>query len=121
MTVPYHAPCQQRGHGIGSPALDLFDLIPELQVVEQTAQCCGIAGTYGFKAEKYAIAMEVGRPLFESVQACDPDLVACDSETCRWQIAHATGVPVVHPVELLHRAYGLHNGKGSSGPRSEGS
>ena len=31
----------------------------------------------------------------------------CDSETCRWQIAKATGVPSVHPVEMLHRAYGL--------------
>ena len=29
-TVPYHAPCQQRGHGFGKPALDLFALIPEL-------------------------------------------------------------------------------------------
>ena len=23
LTVPYHAPCQQRGHGIGKPALEL--------------------------------------------------------------------------------------------------
>jgi glycerol-3-phosphate dehydrogenase subunit C len=107
MTVPYHAPCQQRGHGIGSPALDLFALVPGLQVREGTAQCCGIAGTYGLKSEKYDIAMEVGRPLFESVSAGDPDVVACDSETCRWQITHATGIPSVHPVELLHRAYGL--------------
>jgi glycerol-3-phosphate dehydrogenase subunit C len=112
MTVPYHAPCQQRGHGIGSPALDLFDLIPDLRVIEQTAQCCGIAGTYGLKAEKHEIAMAVGRPLFESVRASDPDVVACDSETCRWQIAHATGVPAVHPLEVLHRAYGLELDKG---------
>ncbi|MGH2786592.1 MAG: anaerobic glycerol-3-phosphate dehydrogenase subunit C [Actinomycetota bacterium] len=107
MTVPYHAPCQQRGHSIGSPALDLFALVPGLLVQEGTAQCCGIAGTYGLKAEKYDIAMEVGRPLFESVSGGDPDVVACDSETCRWQITHATGIPSVHPVEILHRAYGL--------------
>jgi glycerol-3-phosphate dehydrogenase subunit C len=31
----------------------------------------------------------------------------CDSETCRWHIEQATGIPSVHPVELLHRAYGL--------------
>ena len=31
----------------------------------------------------------------------------CDSETCRWQITHATGVASLHPVEVLHRAYGL--------------
>jgi glycerol-3-phosphate dehydrogenase subunit C len=123
MTVPYHAPCQQKGHGMGSPALDLFELIPGMRVVEQTAQCCGIAGTYGFKEEKYEIAMAVGRPLFESVQASDADVVACDSETCRWQIAHATGVPVVHPVELLHRSYGLSldDGKRARGVQRRGS
>jgi glycerol-3-phosphate dehydrogenase subunit C len=107
LTVPYHAPCQQRGHGIGKPALDLLALVPELRVVEVDADCCGIAGTYGLKREKYEISMKVGEEVFRQVAAAGPDLAACDSETCRWQIAHATGVPAVHPVELLHRAYGL--------------
>jgi glycerol-3-phosphate dehydrogenase subunit C len=107
LTVPYHAPCQQRGHGIGSPALDLLALIPDLEVLPQDATCCGIAGTYGLKREKYDIAMAVGEPLFRSVRAARADLSACDSETCRWQIARATGLPSVHPIELLHRAYGL--------------
>jgi glycerol-3-phosphate dehydrogenase subunit C len=34
-------------------------------------------------------------------------LAVCDSETCRWQIAHATGAKMIHPVELLAQAYGL--------------
>jgi glycerol-3-phosphate dehydrogenase subunit C len=107
LTVPYHAPCQQRGHGIGKPALDLLALVPALRVVEVDADCCGIAGTYGLKREKYEISMKVGEEVFRQVTEARPDLAACDSETCRWQIAHATGVPAVHPVELLHRAYGL--------------
>jgi glycerol-3-phosphate dehydrogenase subunit C len=107
LTVPYHAPCQQQGHGIGKPALDLLALVPELRVEELDADCCGIAGTYGLKREKYEISMKVGENLFRQVKATKPDLAACDSETCRWQIAHATGVDVVHPVELLYRAYGL--------------
>jgi glycerol-3-phosphate dehydrogenase subunit C len=107
LTVPYHAPCQQQGHGIGKPALDLLALVPELRVEELDADCCGIAGTYGLKREKYEISMKVGENLFRQVKEAKPDLAACDSETCRWQIAHGTGVPAVHPVELLYRAYGL--------------
>jgi len=107
MRVPYHAPCQQRGHGIGKPALELFDLIPGLEVVDSDVECCGVAGTYGLKTEKYDIAMEVGAPLFRQVTEVATDVAACDSETCRWQITKATGVPSVHPVELLYRAYGL--------------
>jgi glycerol-3-phosphate dehydrogenase subunit C len=106
-TIAYHAPCQQQGHWIGKPALDLLALIPELEVREMSARCCGIAGTYGLKAEKYEIAMAVGRDLFAEVDASGASTVACDSETCRWQITHATDMPSVHPIDYLHRAYGL--------------
>ncbi|HEX6681142.1 MAG TPA: anaerobic glycerol-3-phosphate dehydrogenase subunit C [Gaiellaceae bacterium] len=107
LTVPYHAPCQQQGHGIGKPALDLFALVPGLRAIELDTDCCGIAGTYGFKKEKYEISMAVGERLFGLLRESDSDLAACDSETCRWQIEHGSGVRTVHPVELLHRAYGL--------------
>jgi glycerol-3-phosphate dehydrogenase subunit C len=106
-TIAYHAPCQQQGHWLGKPALDLLALIPGLEVRETTVRCCGIAGTYGLKAEKYEIAMDVGRPLFEQIGASGATAVACDSETCRWQIAHGTARPAVHPIDYLHRAYGL--------------
>jgi len=105
--LAYHAPCQQQGHNIGKPALDLFALIPELEVVEMDHGCCGIAGTYGLKSEKYEISMKVGDGLFRQIGAARPDVVGCDSETCRWHIEHATGVPSEHPVSVLHRAYGL--------------
>jgi glycerol-3-phosphate dehydrogenase subunit C len=107
LTVAYHAPCQQQGHGIGKPALDLLALIPELRTIELDATCCGMAGTYGIKREKYEIALQVGDNLFGQVTGAAPDLVVCDTDTCRWQIAQATGVETVHPVDVLHRAYGL--------------
>ena len=107
ITVTYHAPCQQQGHGVGKPALDLMALVPELRVVENDATCCGVAGTYGLKHEKYEIAMDVGAKLFGQISAAGPDLAVCDSETCRWHIEKATGVRTVHPIEILHRAAGL--------------
>jgi glycerol-3-phosphate dehydrogenase subunit C len=106
-TVTYHAPCQQQGHGVGKPAMDLLALIPELRTVESTASCCGVAGTYGLKSEKYDIAQKVGAGLFAEVAENGSDETVCDSETCRWQISSATGVRSVHPVEMLHRASGL--------------
>lgn len=106
ITVAYHAPCQQRGHGIGKPALDLLALVPGLRVIEMDADCCGTAGTYGYKREKYAIAMAVGERLFRDIHAAGADLSVCDSETCRWQIVHGSGRPSVHPVSVLAQAYG---------------
>ena len=105
--VIYHAPCQQQGQWIGKPALELLELVPGLQLQETDARCCGVAGTYGLKREKYEIAMDAGAELFGEIDASGARLVACDSDTCRWQIEHATGTPSAHPVELMHRAYGL--------------
>jgi glycerol-3-phosphate dehydrogenase subunit C len=107
LEVVYHVPCQVKGQGMGKPALELLRLIPGLTVVDSDATCCGIAGTYGLKKEKYDVGQAVGKPLFDKVRDVNPKLAVCDTETCRWQIAAATGAKVVHPVWLLHQAYGL--------------
>ena len=49
----------------------------------------------------------LGADLFDQVRGSGATEVACDSETCRWQITHATGHKSVHPIDYLHRAYGL--------------
>ena len=106
LRLAYHAPCQFKAHRIGSPSVEIMDLIPELTIVESQATCCGVAGTYGYKAEKYQVAMDVGRPLFEFIHEVNGPINVCDSETCRWQITAATGQASVHPIELLSAAYG---------------
>jgi glycerol-3-phosphate dehydrogenase subunit C len=106
-SLAYHAPCQFRAHGVGRPAADLMRLIPGVRVTETRADCCGVAGTYGLKAEKYKIARDVGRPLYDEIAATGAGRVACDSETCRWWLSQHTGLPAVHPVEVLAEAYGL--------------
>ena len=52
--------------------------------------------------------MEVGAGALRADRASDrAGLAVCDRETCRWHIEKATGVKSVHPIEMLHRAYGL--------------
>jgi glycerol-3-phosphate dehydrogenase subunit C len=103
--MPYHAPCQLRAHNIGRPALDILELIPGLRLDESNWSCCGLAGSYGYKAEKYDIAMEVGAGLFDIVRESGSDTAVCDSEICRWQITHGSGVESKHPIEILREAY----------------
>jgi glycerol-3-phosphate dehydrogenase subunit C len=103
--LPYHPPCQLRAHGIGTPATTLFGLIPGLRAVDSNHDCCGAAGTYGLKKERWQVAQDVGRGLFEKVVASGAPDAACDSETCRWQISAATGKPVRHPIEYLAESY----------------
>jgi glycerol-3-phosphate dehydrogenase subunit C len=105
--LPYHPPCQYRAHRLGRPAMDVLGLVPGLTLIDSRADCCGIAGTYGLKREKYQIGMDVGAGLFEFVRRSGSDLALCDSETCRWQISHGTGVASKHPIEILADAYGI--------------
>lgn len=106
-TYPYHSPCQLRAHNMGLPAIELMEMIPGVTVDHIQADCCGIAGTYGYKTEKYQIGMDVGKPLFDQVKASGSPVAVCDSETCRWQIGKATGAEMIHPVQLLAQAYRL--------------
>jgi len=105
-TLPYHAPCQQRAHRVGRPAIDILELIPGFQLNESNAACCGLAGSYGYKAERYQIGMDVGAGLFDFMKASGSDTAVCDSEICRWQIAHGAGLEMKHPIEILREAYG---------------
>jgi glycerol-3-phosphate dehydrogenase subunit C len=109
LTLGYHIPCQYRAHRIGKPGLHIMGLIPGLNIIDSQSACCGIAGTYGYKKEKYDISMDVGKPLFNfiSTDLVNSPVVVCDSETCRWQITHATGKPAVHPAEIIAKSYGL--------------
>jgi glycerol-3-phosphate dehydrogenase subunit C len=109
LTIPYHIPCQYRAHRIGNPGFDLLSLIPDLTIVLSDADCCGIAGTYGYKTEKYQIAMNVGQELFSFINNSGSELVICDSETCRWQIFHVTGKKTIHPIELLAYSYEINS------------
>ena len=107
ITVPYHSPCQLKSQGMGMPAITVMELIPGVKVVESGRACCGIAGTYGLKKEKYDIAQAVGQPLFDMVKDKNEGIAVCDTETCRWQIEQGSGVKTVHPIWLVHKAYGL--------------
>jgi glycerol-3-phosphate dehydrogenase subunit C len=103
--LPYHPPCQLKSHGIGTPAMDLFGLVPGLRAVDSDHDCCGAAGTYGLKVERWQIAQDVGAPLFAKVRASGAARAACDSETCRWQIEQSSGVHTVHPITILAESY----------------
>ena len=105
--VVYHAPCQLRSHQVGRPAAALLHRLPGVSVIETRADCCGVAGTYGYKREKYGIARAVGERALAEIAAAQPERIACDSETCRWWLEGHSGLPAVHPVEILAEAYGL--------------
>jgi glycerol-3-phosphate dehydrogenase subunit C len=105
--IGYHQPCHLKAQRVGSPSLELLREIPGVEIVDLAAGCCGMAGTFGMKTRTYDLSMAMGEPLFRRVAETAPTILASECSTCRMQIAHATGLPVIHPITLLAEAYGL--------------
>ncbi len=100
----YHAPCHLKALGIGLPGLELLRLIPEITVKELDGGCCGSAGSYGFKAEKYAISKSIGKNIFDAVVEADIEYVVTECPTCSVRIAQLTDKKIYHPIHLLSDA-----------------
>ena len=104
--VAYHTPCHLEKLGWGIFSEKLLRMIPGVEFTMLDSNCCGIAGTYGFKKENYAASQAIGAPLFEQIRNVNPDVVACDCETCKWQIEMSTDYPVANPISILAEAIG---------------
>lgn len=101
LKVAYHTPCHMEKLGWGIYSVMLLRLIPGLTLSVLDSNCCGIAGTYGFKKENYAYSQAIGSRLFDTIREADPEVVATDCETCKWQIEMSTGYRVENPVSIL--------------------
>ena len=93
---------EKLGWAIYSTAL--LRMIPGVKCQMLPSNCCGIAGTYGFKRENYRSSQLIGEPLFQAIKQAAPDVVATDCETCKWQIEMSTKVKVMHPISILAEA-----------------
>lgn len=102
--IAYHTPCHLEKLGWGVFSERLLRMIPGIEFTMLPSGCCGISGTYGFKKENYEASQAIGQPLFDQIKNVNPEVVACDCETCKWQIEMSTGYPVMNPISILAEA-----------------
>ena len=102
--VAYHTPCHMEKLGWSYYSIELLKLIPDMELIVLDSQCCGIAGTYGFKKENYKTSQDIGNSLFKQIESCDIDYVVTDCETCKWQIEMSTSKRCEHPISILANA-----------------
>jgi FAD/FMN-containing dehydrogenase/Fe-S oxidoreductase len=71
--------------------------------------CCGMAGSFGFEADKYALSQQIGeRVLLPAVRHAENNtLILSNGFSCREQIEQGTGRATLHIAELTARALGL--------------
>ncbi|MEO7037704.1 MAG: FAD-linked oxidase C-terminal domain-containing protein [Polyangiaceae bacterium] len=77
-----------------------------LDVSQPASGCCGLAGSFGFEADKYQISSDCGERVIlpEVRQADDGVLILADGFSCRTQIEQGTGRRGLHLAEVLKMA-----------------
>lgn len=115
--VLLHGHCHQKAlWGVESSAAILRRI--GARVIIPDTGCCGMAGSFGYMADKYDLSMKIGAlTLFPAVQAATGATVVAPGTSCRHQIRDGTGVCALHPVELLDR---MNRGLGTLLPTAGG-
>ena len=101
LRVAYHTPCHMEKLGWAYYSIELLKSIPNVELVLLDSQCCGIAGTYGFKKENYKTSQDIGNSLFKQIEESGVDYVVTDCETCKWQIEMSTSKCCKHTISVL--------------------
>lgn len=104
LKVAYHTPCHMEKLGWSYYSIELLKLIPNIELTVLDSQCCGIAGTYGFKKENYKTSQDIGAPLFDQIESDNYDYIVTDCETCKWQIEMSTTKRCEHPISIIAKA-----------------
>jgi FAD/FMN-containing dehydrogenase/Fe-S oxidoreductase len=105
-TIKLHGHCHQKALSSQTPTVKMLELPAGHKVTLIPSGCCGMAGSFGYEAEHFALSQQIGElVLFPTVRATSADtLIAAPGTSCRHQIKDATGRIALHPVEILHAA-----------------
>lgn len=111
LRVAYDDPCHLlHGQRVKEEPRRLLRSIPGLELVDvkEADWCCGSAGIYNLIHPE--LSKQILDRKIQHLAAANPDVIATGNPGCLLQISagakeHGLSVPVLHPIELLYRAY----------------
>ncbi|APW96374.1 (4Fe-4S)-binding protein [Halobiforma lacisalsi AJ5] len=100
--IAYHSHCQQRTLGLDRYTRAVLEDL-EYDVLESDVECCGMAGSFGYKEQYYELSMDVGDRLADQFTTPETNdrLVVASGTSCEDQLEDLLAREAVHPVEVL--------------------
>ncbi|HRT67921.1 MAG TPA: 4Fe-4S dicluster domain-containing protein, partial [Bacteroidota bacterium] len=104
--ISLHTHCHQKSLSTSESLKTMLTLPKNYTVSEIPSGCCGMAGSFGFEKEHYAISQYIGELiLFPSIRKLEENvIIAAPGTSCRHQIMEGTGRIALHPIEILYNA-----------------
>jgi FAD/FMN-containing dehydrogenase/Fe-S oxidoreductase len=101
-----HGHCHQKAFGAMGAVEAVLRAVPGLDVRPIQSSCCGMAGAFGFEADKIDVSLAMAElSLFPALRkASADDLIVADGTSCRHQIADGLGLEAVHVARVLEQA-----------------
>ena len=104
-SLTYHGHCNQKATNKDHHAVGVLRRVG-YAVDPLDSGCCGMAGSFGYEAEHFALSKAIGRILFDQVAESSGDVVTAPGASCRSQLGdrgrRVENPP--HPIELVAEA-----------------
>ncbi|WP_253737540.1 LUD domain-containing protein [Halohasta salina] len=100
--IAYHSHCQQRTIGVDQYTETVLEDLG-YDVATSSVECCGMAGSFGYKEDYYDVSIAVGEELaaeFTTPETEDRTVVASGT-SCLEQLDDLLTRPPKHPIELI--------------------
>ncbi len=98
--VVYHGHCQQRTLGLDEHTVAVLETLG-YDVETTDAECCGMAGSFGYKSDYYELSVDVGETLESELRDAGGRRVLASGTSCTDQIDALLDREPTHPVELV--------------------
>ncbi|MHB9012079.1 MAG: LUD domain-containing protein [Ignavibacteriaceae bacterium] len=102
----YHAHCQMKTIGAGNAAVEFFRSIG-FKVDISNVECCGMAGSFGYKKEYYDVSKNIGNELIKQIKNSTSydgkKVILASGTSCREQISSELENIIYHPIEYLEK------------------
>jgi len=97
-----HGHCQQKAVLGTAGTLAALRRVPDLEVKELDAGCCGMAGAFGYESGHFELSVALAnRVLIPSMQAEPSARLIAPGFSCRSQVHGLAGIEAWHPIQLL--------------------
>ena len=100
--IAYHSHCQQRTLGLEAHTVTVLEELG-YDVATSDVECCGMAGSFGYKSEYYELSLDVGEQLHEQFtgEEMDSRTIVASGTSCIDQLDTMFERSSCHPIQLI--------------------